>query len=38
MMGFTQLDDWLAWLEQAHPTEIDLGLDRVRQAVIRPPI
>ncbi|WP_339898630.1 bifunctional tetrahydrofolate synthase/dihydrofolate synthase [uncultured Gilvimarinus sp.] len=38
MMGFTQLDDWLAWLEQAHPTEIDLGLDRVRQVLERLPL
>jgi len=34
-MGFTQLDDWLAWLEQAHPTEIELGLDRVQQVLSR---
>ncbi|MGO3296177.1 MAG: bifunctional tetrahydrofolate synthase/dihydrofolate synthase [Marinobacter sp.] len=23
------LDEWLSWLESIHPTEIDLGLDRV---------
>ncbi len=23
------LDDWLGWLEKLHPTEIDMGLDRV---------
>jgi dihydrofolate synthase/folylpolyglutamate synthase len=34
-MRFTQLDDWLTWLEQAHPTEIDLGLDRLRQVLAR---
>lgn len=27
-MRFTTLDEWLAWLEQCHPTEIDLGLER----------
>ena len=29
------LDDWLAWLEQLHPVEIDLGLDRVREVALR---
>ncbi|WP_084591683.1 bifunctional tetrahydrofolate synthase/dihydrofolate synthase [Gilvimarinus agarilyticus] len=37
-MGFTHLDDWLAWLEQAHPSEIDLGLDRVRQVLEQLPL
>lgn len=27
-MRFTTLEEWLAWLEQCHPTEIDLGLER----------
>jgi len=26
---FTQLQDWLSWLEQLHPKSIDLGLQRV---------
>lgn len=30
-MQFSSLDEWLAWLEQLHPTEIDLGLERIRQ-------
>ncbi len=29
-MRFNTLDDWLAWQEGLHPSEIDLGLDRVR--------
>jgi len=29
------LNDWLAWLEQLHPTTIELGLDRVRQVYER---
>jgi len=29
------LDDWLAWLEELHPVEIDLGLDRVREVATR---
>jgi dihydrofolate synthase/folylpolyglutamate synthase len=28
---FTQLPDWLAWLETLHPKSIDLGLSRVYQ-------
>jgi dihydrofolate synthase/folylpolyglutamate synthase len=28
---FTQLSDWLAWLETLHPKAIDLGLSRVYQ-------
>ncbi len=28
-MRFANLHDWLAWQEQLHPTEIDLGLERV---------
>jgi dihydrofolate synthase / folylpolyglutamate synthase len=29
MPRFTQLSDWLAWLETLHPQAIDLGLQRV---------
>ena len=29
-MRFKTLDDWLAWQEGLHPSEIDLGLERVR--------
>ncbi len=29
-MQFATLDEWLAWQEQLHPNEIELGLDRVR--------
>jgi len=29
-MRFPSLVTWLGWLEQSHPKEIDLGLDRVR--------
>ncbi len=25
------LDEWLSWMEQCHPADIELGLDRVRQ-------
>jgi dihydrofolate synthase/folylpolyglutamate synthase len=28
-MRFTQLDDWLRWMETQHPCSIDLGLERV---------
>ena len=28
-MRFTQLDDWLRWMETQHPRSIDLGLERV---------
>lgn len=34
-MRFTSLADWLGWLEQSHPKEIDLGLDRIRQIAAR---
>lgn len=34
-MRFTQLDDWLSWLERAHSSEIDLGLERVGQVLTR---
>jgi len=29
-MRFQTLDEWLSWQEGLHPSEIDLGLDRVR--------
>jgi len=29
-MRFQSLDEWLSWQEGLHPSEIDLGLDRVR--------
>jgi dihydrofolate synthase/folylpolyglutamate synthase len=29
------LNDWLVWLEELHPVEIDLGLDRVREVAMR---
>ena len=28
-MRFTQLQDWLTWIESCHPNEIELGLERV---------
>ncbi|HOY24110.1 MAG TPA: bifunctional tetrahydrofolate synthase/dihydrofolate synthase [Cellvibrio sp.] len=34
-MRFTSLNGWLGWLEQSHPEEIDLGLDRIRQVAER---
>lgn len=34
-MRFDTLDAWLAWLEQHHAEEIDLGLDRIRQVAAR---
>lgn len=34
-MRFTSLADWLGWLEQSHPKEIDLGLVRIRQVAER---
>ena len=34
-MKFAALDEWLAWLEQLHPSTIDLGLDRVRSVAER---
>ncbi len=30
-MRFHNLNDWLSWQETLHPTEIDMGLERVRQ-------
>lgn len=32
---FTQLNDWLSWQESHHPSEIDLGLARVRDVAER---
>ena len=34
-MKFHVLADWLEWLEQQHPKEIDLGLDRIHQVASR---
>lgn len=34
-MQFTTLQQWLGWLEQCHPTEIELGLERIRQVAER---
>ena len=34
-MRFANLDDWLAWQETLHPSEIDLGLDRVAMVLAR---
>jgi len=34
-MRFSSLADWLGWLEKSHPTEIELGLARIRQVAER---
>jgi dihydrofolate synthase / folylpolyglutamate synthase len=34
-MKFKSLSAWLGWLEQSHPKEIDLGLDRIRNVAER---
>lgn len=34
-MQFTSLQQWLEWLEHRHPTEIDLGLERIREVAAR---
>lgn len=34
-MRFERLDDWLNWLESHHPTEIELGLERIRAVAER---
>lgn len=34
-MRFQTLDEWLSWQEGLHPSEIDLGLDRVRVVLCR---
>jgi len=31
----TSLSDWLAYLEQLHPSAIDMGLDRSRQVALQ---
>ena len=28
-MRYTQVDDWLRWMETQHPRNIDLGLERI---------
>lgn len=32
---FTQLADWLTWMETLHPSEIDLGLGRIKVVAAR---
>jgi dihydrofolate synthase/folylpolyglutamate synthase len=34
-MRFNTLNDWLSWQETLHPTEIELGLERVSQVLER---
>jgi dihydrofolate synthase/folylpolyglutamate synthase len=34
-MNLTSLQAWLSWLEQSHPREIDLGLERIREVASR---
>lgn len=34
-MNLTSLQEWLSWLEQSHPREIDLGLERIREVASR---
>lgn len=34
-MRFSSLAEWLGWLEKSHPTEIELGLTRVRAVADR---
>ena len=34
-MRFQTLDEWLSWQESLHPSEIDLGLDRIRAVLHR---
>ena len=34
-MAFNSLSQWLHWLEQLHPTRIDLGLERIHQVASR---
>jgi dihydrofolate synthase/folylpolyglutamate synthase len=36
-MTFNSLTDWLTWQEQLHPSEIELGLDRVKTVAARLP-
>ena len=35
MPRFNSLDQWLSWLETAHPTKIDLSLTRIRKVAER---
>ncbi|MEE8058510.1 MAG: bifunctional tetrahydrofolate synthase/dihydrofolate synthase [Pseudomonadales bacterium] len=35
MSRFESLQDWLNWIESCHPTEIELGLDRVGEVAQR---
>ncbi len=34
-MRFSTLDEWLSWQESLHPSEIDLGLTRIREVWLR---
>ena len=34
----TSLTDWLSYLEQLHPSAIDMGLERVREVAARLPL
>lgn len=34
-MNLNSLQAWLGWLEQSHPREIDLGLERIREVASR---
>ena len=34
-LAFSQLNEWLTWLETLHPTWMDLGLERVGQVATR---
>lgn len=34
-MRFSTLPEWLAWLESCHPTDIELGLDRIAEVAGR---
>jgi len=34
-MRFTTLQEWLSWQETLHPSEIELGLERIRQVLER---
>jgi dihydrofolate synthase / folylpolyglutamate synthase len=34
-MRFTRLQEWLGWQQTLHPSEIELGLDRVREVWLR---
>ena len=35
VVRFERLDDWLHWLEGHHPTDIELGLERIRAVAVR---